>query len=140
MADELIDLVRSLTAIMEEETTRLQSSGRSPDMVELALAKAKLVAALDTESARLARENRDWLTALDGEPKAQLLDALTALKEASVPNQAILERQIELSTELLAAVAAEAKRLTGGRHAVYSSVGGVSRLELATPISINSQY
>lgn len=140
MAAELIDLIRSLTSIMEEETMRLRTRGRSPDLVELALAKAKLVTALDTATARLSRQNRDWLTALGPEERDELIDALRTMKDASAPNQAALERQIELSTEILAAVATEAKRLTGNRHAVYGAAGRLSQIELATPISINSQF
>lgn len=140
MAAELIDLVRSLTAIMEEETARLRSTHRSPDLVELALAKAKLVTSLDAATSRLDRGNSEWLAALEPEMRDDLIEALRALKDASAPNQAALERQIELSTELLAAVAAEAKRLSGNRHMVYGAAGGLSQIELATPISINSQF
>lgn len=140
MNDSLVDMVRSLTAIMEEETARLGSADRLGDLAELAMAKAKLVNALETETTRRSRENRDWLAAQDPAEKEELLDALRALRDASAPNQALLRRQIDLSTEILAAVAAEAKRLTGNRHAVYGHAGDLAQIDVATPISIDSRF
>ena len=140
MASELIDIIRSLTAIMREETMRLQKPGRFADLGELAGAKTRLVAALDAKSAELARRDPDWLDALDSDVREPLMDALADMKDASGPNQAALKRQIELSMEMMAAIAAEAKRVTGARHAVYGAAGGLSKLELPAPISVNSQY
>jgi len=138
MVSELIDLVRSLSALMREETHLLQT--RFGGIQEIAEAKARLVASLDANSAELGRNDPDWLEQLEGDDKEALLAALAELKEASVPNAEALSRQIDLSVEMLAAVTAEAKRLTGTRHAVYGAAGGLSQLDLATPISHNSHY
>ena len=140
MASELIDLVRSLSALMREETALLQTPARFGGIGEIAGAKARLVGLLDARSTELARVDADWMEALEPELKAELLDALAGLKEASGPNADALARQIELSMEMMAAVAAEAKRLSGTRHTVYGAAGGLSRIELPTPISLNSQY
>ena len=138
MLNELIDLVRSLAALMREETQLLQS--RFGGIQEIAAAKGRLVGCLDAKTAELARGNANWLEALEGEDKEALLEALEELKQASGPNAEALARQIDLSVEMLAAVTNEAKRLTGTRHAVYGAAGGLSRLELPTPISHNSHY
>ncbi|TFI59616.1 flagellar biosynthesis protein FlgN [Sphingomonas parva] len=138
MVSELIDLVKSLSALMREETQLLQS--RFGGIQEIAGAKARLVACLDTKSAELGRHDADWLEKLEGPQKDELVEALRELKEASVPNAEALSRQIDLSVEMLAAVTAEAKRLTGTRHAVYGAAGGLSRMDLPTPISHNSHY
>ena len=138
MVSELIDLVKSLAALMREETQLLQT--RFGGIQEIASAKARLVACLDTKSAELGRSDPQWLEKLEGPDKDALLEALKELKEVSIPNAEALSRQIDLSVEMLAAVTAEAKRLTGTRHAVYGAAGGLSRLELPTPISHNSHY
>ena len=138
MVSELIDLVRSLSALMREETDLLQS--RFGGIQEIASAKGRLVGCLDAKTAELARSDPNWLEALDGPDKHALIEALEELKQASIPNAEALSRQIDLSVEMLAAVTAEAKRLTGTRHAVYGAAGGLSRLELPTPISHNSHY
>ena len=51
MVSELIDLVRSLSALMREETHLLQT--RFGGIQEIAEAKARLVASLDANSAEL---------------------------------------------------------------------------------------
>ena len=46
MTEHLLDLIRSLVILMEEETARLSAPGRFPDMAETAQAKVRLVASL----------------------------------------------------------------------------------------------
>jgi flagellar biosynthesis/type III secretory pathway chaperone len=140
MASDIIDLVQSLATLMREETAMLQTPARFAGLEEIASAKTRLVAALDARSAELARAEPQWMDGLDPEVKQQLLAALAELREASEPNREALARQIELSVDMLAAVTAEAKRITGARHSVYGARGGLSRLEIATPISLNSQF
>ena len=140
MLSELVDLVRSLSALMREETQILQSSARFGGIHEIAAAKARLVGSLEAKSVELGRIDPNWLDALEGAPREALVDALEELKEASIPNAEALSRQIELSAEMLAAVTAEAKRLTGSRHTVYGAGGGLARINLPTPISHNSHY
>jgi flagellar biosynthesis/type III secretory pathway chaperone len=140
MVSDLIDLVRSLATLMREETQLLQTPARFGGIQEIATAKARLVGNLDATSAELGRRDANWLEALEGSDREDLLAALGELKEASGPNAEALSRQIDLSVEMLAAVTAEAKRLSGSRHSVYSARGGLSRIELPTPISHNSHY
>ncbi|HEY0043603.1 MAG TPA: flagellar biosynthesis protein FlgN [Allosphingosinicella sp.] len=140
MASDIIDLVQSLATLMREETGMLQTPARFGGLEEIAGAKTRLVAALDARTAELSRSDPQWMDALDPETKQQLLAALAELRDASEPNREALARQIELSVDMLAAVTAEAKRITGARHSVYGARGGLSRLEIATPISLNSQF
>lgn len=138
MATDFIDTIVSLTAIMEEETARLRSPVRHRDFAEMAAAKIKLVATLDTIIAARERSGADWMATLDGETREAVRDAIERLSTAARDNATVLERQIDLSTEMMAAVASEARRLSGSRSAIYGASGMVSRTEGATPISVNA--
>lgn len=138
MASEFIDIVTSLTAIMEEETVRLLSPGRHRDFAEMAAAKIKLVAALEMKTAQHARMRGDWLATLSDEMRDTLTAAIKHLGAAAQVNARVLERQIDLSTEMMDAVATEARRLSGARSAIYGSSGILSRNDSASPISVNS--
>lgn len=137
---ELVDVIVSLTAIMEEETGRLLTPGGHRDLRALGDAKARLVAALEARLTRLTREQPDWMTALDAESRAGFAGLIQGLTEASTANAHLLQRHIELSTEMMAAVAAEAQRLTGARNATYGERGALFRSEQATPISLNARF
>lgn len=136
---DLTDLIVSLTAVMEEETGRLLKPGRHADMAEMAAAKGQLVAALEARNAVLARERPDWMQRLEPDARLRLAGLVRELSQASILNARVLRRQIDLSTEMMAAVAAEAQRLTGARNATYGHRGALSRTEQATPISLNTR-
>ena len=139
MTGELLDLMRSLVILMEEETTRLANGVRTADMAETAQAKVRIVGALETANARLTRENPNWMQDLSDEEREPLREAVAALREASGANAAILKRQIELSNEMMAAVTHEARRLAGTRSTTYGAAGNVQRVAGAAPISINTR-
>lgn len=140
MASNIIDVMASLTLIMNEETERLRGHERSRELAELAAAKVRLVGVLEAELARVNRELPGWPEALDDELRDKLAQTLIALGDASTANAAILERQIDLSAEMMGAVAAEAKRLAGARTSTYGARGDLSHNDMATPISVNSEY
>lgn len=140
MAADIIDILSSLTLIMNEETERLQSQQRDSDLGELVTVKLRLTGLLEQEMARLNRSEPDWAEALDEEQRGRLSAALIGLSKASAANAALLERQLELSSELMDAFAKEARRLAGKRASTYGAEGGLSPLDLASPISINSHY
>jgi flagellar biosynthesis/type III secretory pathway chaperone len=140
MAADIIDIIASLTLIMEEETARLQNQQRDSDLAELVSVKLRLAGLLEQETVRLNRESSDWIDRLDEERRARLLDALVGLNRASSANATLLERQLELSSEMMEAFAREARRLAGKRASTYGAAGGLSPVDLATPISINSHY
>ena len=137
--EDLADIVASLTAIVEEETGRLLSPGRHADMREMADAKARLVAGLEAQNVRLTRERPKWMAELDAPERTRLAVLVRALSEASILNARVLQRHIDLSTDMMAAVAAEAQRLTGARGATYGAGGMLARSDQATPISLNAR-
>lgn len=139
MANEFIDIVRSLVTLMREETKQLLSTEPSRELEEIASAKARLVGQVEARTVQLAREQPDWRERLDPVDRETLTEVLAELCEVSAENGKALERQIQLSVEMLDAIAAEAKRLSGTQTETYCMRGDVSRVELATPISINTQ-
>lgn len=138
MPNDYLDTIRSLTAIMVEETARLESPGRHKDLAEMAAAKIKLVAKLETEAAVRARTGDDWLATLSDDARDNLAEAVRDLGIAAEANARVLERQIDLSREMMAAVAAEARRVTGSRSSIYGARGRVARSDATAPISVNA--
>ena len=139
MAAELIDCMRSLATIMEAETEQLRRTARADGLGEIAAAKTRLVGQMEAELARLGRETPNWLDLLQEDTRAALGDAVTLLTEASAANARILERQIDLSVELMNAISAEAQRANGKRQVSYGRTGGLARKELPAPISVNAR-
>jgi flagellar biosynthesis/type III secretory pathway chaperone len=140
MASEVIAIMTSLSAVMREETGRLQSNERALDLAELAAAKARLVGSLEERLARLGRQESEWAAQMDEPTREAFAEALGELRAASMVNAALLERQIELSADLMSAISAEAKRLTGNRAYAYGATGVLARTDLTTPISLNGEF
>jgi len=135
----LLDTILSLTALMEEESDKLVTPGLHPELGECSAAKVRLVASLETRHAQLDREQPGWMEALDPDGRSRMLAAIASLHDASVINAEVLARQIELSTEMIAAVAAEVQRVTGTSSATYGAHGGLFQTAQATPISLNAK-
>lgn len=140
MASDVIAIMTSLSAVMREETGRLQANERALDLAELAAAKARLVGALEERLARLGRQEPGWAAQMDEDTREAFAEALGELRAASMVNAALLERQIELSADLMSAISAEAKRLTGNRAYAYGATGALARTDLTTPISLNGEF
>jgi flagellar biosynthesis/type III secretory pathway chaperone len=138
MIEDLIDIIDSLTLIMAEETARLESKGRLGETQAMVEAKLRLVAALEVRSAQVARQGEEWLAAVDPALREALTTALAGLCAASHPNRRLIARQIDLSTEMMGVVAAEAQRQSGARSATYGSQGAMTRIDMPAPISINT--
>lgn len=136
----MIEIMTSLSLVMREETERLQRRERVLDLASLAAAKARLVAQLEEVLARRNRREPEWTAAMDDDARIRLADCLTELRSASIANAALLERQIELSMEMMTAIADEAKRLSGNRSYTYGASGDMAKVEAATPISFNGEY
>lgn len=139
MTAHLIDAMLSLTALMEEESEKLARAAYLPELPEIANAKLRLTGRIEAEVARLKRGSEHWLAELDADTRAQLADASRNLRDASTVNAQILSRQIELSVEMMAAIAAEAQRLTGSRNSIYGASGDLGGIEAPAPISINAR-
>lgn len=140
MPNEMIDIMTSLTLLMNEEAERLRGRERALDLAELAAAKARLVARLEEILARRNRHQPQWTDEMDEETRTRLTESLAELRSASAANASILERQIDLSMEMMSAIANEARRLAGNRAYTYGASGDLARMDLATPISFNTQY
>ncbi len=139
MTAQLIDAMVSLTALMEEESEKIARKAYVPELGEIAAAKLRLTGRIEADFARLKRESADWAEKLDEETRQQLSDASRDLRDASAVNQQILSRQIELSVEMMGAIAAEAQRLTGTRSTTYGACGGLGGMDAPAPISVNAR-
>lgn len=139
MTDGLLDTIVSLTALMEEESDKVVAPGLHRDLGECTAAKLRLVASLEAQTAQLDRERPGWMEALAPDARDRMLAAIAGLHDASVVNAEVLGRQIELSTEMIAAIAAEVQRMTGTTSATYRANGGMLRTAQATPISLNTR-
>jgi hypothetical protein len=139
MTAQLVDAMVSLTALMEEESEKLARTPYLPELGEIAAAKLRLTGRIEADVARLKREAPDWLDRVEGEERTQLTEASRNLRDASAVNQQVLARQIELSAEMMAAIAAEAQRLTGTRSTTYGACGGLGGMDAPAPISINAK-
>jgi flagellar biosynthesis/type III secretory pathway chaperone len=140
MPNEMIDVMTSLALIMDEESKRLRGHERALDLSELAAAKIRLVSQLEEILARRNRQQPEWTEEMDVETRERLTLCLSDLRTASIANAGILERQIELSMEMMAAIADEARRMAGNRAYTYGARGDLATMDLATPISFNSEY
>ena len=137
METDLLDLFRSLASISEEETLLLQH-GRRGEIGELVQAKTRLVGAIDSEVARLDRTRADWRDALPTDMRAELADLAGRLRAICTANGAALKRQIDLSNEMMAEIAADARRRRGSGSAAYGASGAMTGAGMAVPISVNA--
>lgn len=136
MTDALKEVMGSLIAVMRDETVLLKA-GRAAEVRELAAAKLKLTAQLERLVAEAEREDPNWRERALGSDEG-VVALVQELQAAAAENGRVLQRQIELSRELLDAIAAEAKRLAGTRSETYAATGGMRRTELPAPISIDA--
>jgi len=139
----VIELVKSLTSlamILDEENDRLTRPANASDLPELVAAKIRLAGIVEAESIRLARERPLWLDDLPEEEQGEIRSLLETLVRRLGVNANLLERRIAMCDEIMGAIAAEARRLTGAKSAVYGVRGTLLSSEQATPISINGHF
>ena len=140
MIDTILDLARSLASLMTEETGALGERGRMADHEELVGAKRRLVAQLEAEIVRLNREAPSWMNELDEDQDAALSEAMATLRDAAISNASVVDRHLTLSNDLIDAVAAEARRLTGNAGCSYLGSGSIMLRDGGTsPISVNTR-
>lgn len=139
METELLDLFRSLASISEEETVLL-AQGRRGEIAGLVQAKSRLVGAVDHEVARLDRTSPNWRDALNPEVRAELAELAARLRDICAANGAALKRQIDLSNEMMAEIAADARRRRGSGSGAYGASGGLAFAGTTVPISVNASF
>lgn len=137
MVDELVDLLVSLIQVMETESEKLALLGRCEGLAELAEAKRRLVNQIEGGVAALNRRYVNWQNDICDERRRQVADILSELNKAARVNVDVLERQIELSGDMLTAVTHEMQRLTGRRSEFYCPAGMISLREGNAPLSVN---
>jgi flagellar biosynthesis/type III secretory pathway chaperone len=137
MTAELTVTARSLTALMRAETAVLATGG-SRDIGEIAAAKQRLAGAFEQQVATLDRECSGWAAALAPEGAEALAAAMAELQAATAENGALLERHLDLSRDLLGAIAAEAKRLAGTTSETYGASGAVMQSHSPAPFAVNA--
>ena len=135
LIDTMIDLIR----LMEEESELLALSGPRAATDALAQAKIRLASRMEAHCATLHRLNPDWMMALEGDDRLAFSETSEDLHRAATVNSAVIERQIDLSTEMLAAVGKELERVTGRGGATYSRRGAVRRSGSRPSVSVNSR-
>ena len=133
----ICETVEALLNIIEDESAHLKS-GATHQVRELAAAKLKLTAQLEKLLAEQERTGPNWRELLPHDEASDLADAIRRLQAAAEENALLLKRHIELSRDLLGAIAAEAKRLAGTRSETYVASGDMRHLDLPAPISVNA--
>ena len=140
MITRLIDILESLVMLMSEETQLLEGHPFGRSLPEIAATKVRLVGQLEQMTAAYQRNPDEWQPMLAGEARDRLIALLAELETISGANAAALERQIDLSVEMIGAITAEAKRLAGRATSTYGAQGHLSRFDPTMPIAINSSY
>jgi flagellar biosynthesis/type III secretory pathway chaperone len=140
MIERLADVLHSLLTLMDEETEHLQQNPFGAGLPELAATKVRLVGQLEQITAVYGRSTVDWNRSLDEEQRLRLEALLARLETTSAANAAALERQIDLSMEMIGAITTEAKRIAGRATSTYGAQGNLSRFDPTMPIAVNSSY
>jgi flagellar biosynthesis/type III secretory pathway chaperone len=140
MIERLADVLHSLLTLMDEEIEHLQQNPFGAGLPELAATKVRLVGQLEQITAVYGRSTVDWNRSLDEEQRLRLEALLARLETTSAANAAALERQIDLSMEMIGAITTEAKRIAGRATSTYGAQGNLSRFDPTMPIAVNSSY
>ena len=138
--DPLIETIESIVAVMDEESAILSQHGPVPGIEELGAAKTRLAGRMELQVAQLFRAWPAWTSELVGEDRSRLSVAYDVLHRTSALNSAILERHIDLSTEMLAAVGKEIERQSGRGTTTYGRYGQVHSTATRAPLSVNTRY
>lgn len=124
MSGDLSNTIAALAALMDEEVAILKEPGGHRRLAEIAARKAGTVGAIEAETARRAREDADWADHLPPLERERLFGVLAELKRAGAENAAALKRQIDLSVDLMVAVAAEVRGPGGGTYGANGAMRG----------------
>lgn len=135
----IAELMRSLADLADEETALFAKGGRTESLKPIAAAKQRLLDALEAQLAEKQRLAPDWVYQLEERERDMLSAAARDLAEAAERNRAALSRQLQLTDDLLNAVAAELQRRSGRHNRVYAQAGTIRDQPLATPLSINTK-
>ena len=138
MITELVDKVDSLIGLMAAETDGLKTGIAREDCAQIAEAKARLTASLEKEMMYFDRHAGDWAASADDEAKSLLLDKIRKLEDTARENAAAITRSLRMSGEIIEAISAEVKRISGNRSVSYRPSGTLNDSSRSAPISINT--
>lgn len=138
MPAELADALAALATVIDDENDRLISPVPHPDLPAIVAAKVRLSGQVQAHTARLSRDQPDWLTGLDEPTRASVGAAIEVLLRRLDVNARLLERRIALCDDLMGAISDEARRLSGARSATYGARGAIVHNRRAAPISLNN--
>ena len=138
MPADLADTLSSLAQLIDEENDRLMRPIPHPDLAAIVDAKVRLSGLVQVHTARLAREQPDWLSSLDDATRASVSAAIEVLLRRLDVNARLLERRMTLCDDLIGVISDEARRLSGARSATYGARGAIVHQQRATPITLNN--
>lgn len=134
----VVELMEELASLADEETATLAAAGGLERLGPIAAAKQRQLEALEVRLAEKQRAHPGWAAELDSEAFQRLQQASAVLQEASERNRAALSRQLQLTDDLVGAVARELQRRTGGRNRTYAEAGRLREQTQPAPVSINT--
>lgn len=137
MDANLPKIVGALTALMVEENGALDGHAGRLRLNELARIKVRLVGQLECEVARRRRLDE---RCIDDDERNALVERIEALEQAGRENAAALLRQMELTSSLLDALVAEARRVSSRRASTYGAAGELTPPDPSVPIAIDSRF
>lgn len=140
MTAPLIDLMASLTTVIEDEAAAIGHHANSTMLRDLVEIKQRLTGLLERELARLTRLDPHWVSALDGEDRAAAVAALDRLTAASDAGAVLVRRRLDMTGELIGALGDEARRVAGRRASTYDGDGDLTPPDAAPPISFSLNY
>ncbi|MDY1009926.1 flagellar biosynthesis protein FlgN [Sphingomonas aerolata] len=138
MTHDLDEALLSLDLILDEENDRLGTPGFDLLPPELVAAKMRMVGLIEAEQGRLLRDRAADRVRPDDADCERSAMLLAGVLDKLTLNATLLERRIALCDDLMAAITAEAKRLSGGRSMVYRASGTLSHADQPTPIALNN--
>ena len=135
---DIVDCMESLITLMENETEELKIGRGLRDGGQIADAKGRLVAVLEKEIAKLNRRPAEWALSLEVDDRERLAELIRRVEKAALENAAMIQRSLRLSAEMIDAVSAEARRVSGGRSVSYHRSGALNDTSRSAPISVNT--
>lgn len=140
MSPDLVEAMQSLAMLMDEENAALEQVGHLEHLQTLVAAKLRLVSNVEAMLVRAHREQPDWIAQLDEEERQEFRARVESLMNIAQQNATILQRQIDVSNDLINAIAVEARRLNGSRSTTYTAHGGLARSDGVAPIAVDSGF
>lgn len=136
---ECSDLVDALTAVVIEETERLEAGESATDLGTLISSKVRLTEQLNHMLGKVRRMDQAVLASTDVAMRDNLAGLLARLKEVSDANGKLIGRKKALSDDLLAAVLTEVRRQSGATVTIYRETGDAAPTHRTAPVAVDAK-